>query len=44
MIGRSAEKDNDRRRFLNSAGLAGLGVVGAGATTAVGATSASASG
>jgi Ferritin-like domain len=30
MIGRSAESDTDRRRFLRSAGLAGLGVVGAG--------------
>ena len=42
MIGRSAENENDRRRFLKSAGLAGLGVVGAGATTALTATSASA--
>jgi hypothetical protein len=43
MINRSAENDNDRRRFLKSAGLAGLGVVGAGAATALGAQSASAS-
>ena len=29
MIDRSAENENDRRRFLRTAGLAGLGVVGA---------------
>ena len=29
MIERSAENDNDRRKFLRSAGVAGLGVVGA---------------
>lgn len=33
MIERSAENDTDRRRFLKSAGLAGLGVVGASAVT-----------
>ena len=42
LISRSAENDNDRRKFLKGAGLAGLGVVGASAATAVGATSASA--
>jgi hypothetical protein len=34
MINRSAETENDRRKFLRSAGLAGLGVVGASALTA----------
>jgi len=33
MIERSSENDSDRRRFLKSAGLAGLGVVGASAVT-----------
>ncbi|WP_103355959.1 ferritin-like domain-containing protein, partial [Amycolatopsis sp. CA-128772] len=31
MINRSAENDQDRRRFLKAAGMTGLGVVGAGA-------------
>ncbi|MFE3177876.1 ferritin-like domain-containing protein, partial [Amycolatopsis sp. NPDC059235] len=31
MINRSAENDQDRRRFLRAAGMTGLGVVGAGA-------------
>ncbi|MFB9924121.1 ferritin-like domain-containing protein [Amycolatopsis halotolerans] len=31
MINRSAENDQDRRRFLRTAGMTGLGVVGAGA-------------
>ncbi|WP_410667967.1 ferritin-like domain-containing protein [Amycolatopsis sp. cmx-4-68] len=31
MIDRSAENDQDRRRFLKAAGMTGLGVVGAGA-------------
>jgi len=30
MISRSAENENDRRVFLKSAGVAGLGVLGAG--------------
>ena len=30
LITRSAENETDRRRFLKSAGVAGLGVVGAG--------------
>lgn len=34
MINRSAETEKDRRMFLRSAGLAGLGVVGASALTA----------
>ena len=33
MIGRSAENGTDRRRFLQSAGAMGLGVVGAGVLT-----------
>ncbi len=33
LIGRSAENETDRRRFLKSAGVAGLGVVGAGMLT-----------
>ncbi len=40
MIERSAENDTDRRNFLRSAGIAGLGVVGATALTGVGAGSA----
>jgi hypothetical protein len=40
MIERSAENDADRRNFLKTAGLAGLGVVGAGAATTLGAGSA----
>jgi len=40
MIGRSAENDADRRNFLRTAGLAGLGVVGASAATTLGAGSA----
>jgi hypothetical protein len=31
MINRSAENEQDRRRFLRAAGMTGLGVVGAGA-------------
>ncbi len=31
MINRSAENDQDRRRFLKAAGMTGLGVVGDGA-------------
>ncbi len=42
MIERSAENETDRRRFLRSAGLAGLGVVGA--STLVGADAGSALG
>lgn len=37
VIGRSAENPEDRRRFLRSAGLAGLGVVGASALSSGGA-------
>ncbi|WP_033288068.1 ferritin-like domain-containing protein [Amycolatopsis jejuensis] len=50
MINRSAENDQDRRRFLKAAGMTGLGVVGAGALgglatgTASAATAAAASG
>jgi hypothetical protein len=40
MIERSAENDTDRRNFLRSAGVAGLGVVGAAALSGVGAGSA----
>src|SRR3978361_2393286 len=40
MIERSAENDTDRRNFLRSAGVAGLGVVGATALSSVGASSA----
>jgi Ferritin-like domain len=40
MIERSAENDTDRRNFLRSAGVAGLGVVGATALSGVGASSA----
>ncbi len=36
MISRSAENETDRRLFLKSAGVAGLGVVGAGALTGMG--------
>ncbi|MBB4689171.1 ferritin-like domain-containing protein [Amycolatopsis jiangsuensis] len=45
MINRSAENDQDRRRFLRAAGMTGLGAVGAGAlgTGALGAGTASAS-
>jgi hypothetical protein len=43
LISRSAENDNDRRNFLKGAGLAGLGVVGAGAVSALGTGSASGS-
>ncbi|MCY7395211.1 MAG: ferritin-like domain-containing protein, partial [Nocardioides sp.] len=35
MISRSAENENDRRVFLKAAGVAGLGVVGAGAAGAM---------
>jgi hypothetical protein len=42
MISRSAENEADRRNFLRSAGLAGLGVVGAAAVSGTGALSASA--
>lgn len=44
MIQRSAENDTDRRRFLKSAGLAGLGVVGAGMVSGVGGAAAAATG
>jgi hypothetical protein len=37
MINRSAENDQDRRRFLKAAGMTGLGVVGAGALGGLGA-------
>ncbi len=40
MIERSAESDADRRAFLRSAGIAGLGVVGATALSGVGAANA----
>ncbi len=40
MIERSAENDTDRRKFLRSAGVAGLGVVGATALSGIGAGSA----
>jgi hypothetical protein len=36
MINRSAENEQDRRRFMRAAGLSGLGVVGAGALTTLG--------
>jgi hypothetical protein len=42
MISRSAENPDDRRRFLRSASVAGLGVVGAGLLAGAGAKSASA--
>ncbi|GAA1844698.1 ferritin-like domain-containing protein [Microlunatus capsulatus] len=42
MINRSAENEADRRNFLRTAGLAGLGVVGATALSGTGALSASA--
>jgi hypothetical protein len=42
MINRSAESETDRRIFLKSAGVAGLGVVGGSALTAAATTSASA--
>jgi hypothetical protein len=44
MIVRSAENDTDRRNFLRSAGVAGLGVVGATALTGIGAGEAVAAG
>ncbi len=44
MIERSAENDTDRRNFLRSAGVAGLGVVGATALSSAGASSALAAG
>ncbi len=44
MIDRSAENEQDRRKFLKVAGLSGLGVVGAGALGAAGATTADAAG
>jgi len=44
MISRSAENETDRRVFLRSAGVAGLGVVGAGAAATALAPSASAAG
>ena len=44
MINRSAENETDRRVFLKAAGVAGLGTVGAGAATVLGASSASAAG
>ena len=44
MISRSAENETDRRIFLKSAGVAGLGVIGAGAATTLTAGSASAAG
>jgi hypothetical protein len=40
MIGRSAENNADRRAFLRSAGLAGMGAVGAAALSGVGAAAA----
>ncbi|NHC13077.1 ferritin-like domain-containing protein [Motilibacter deserti] len=40
MVNRSAENATDRRAFLRSAGFAGLGVAGAGALAAMGATEA----
>jgi Ferritin-like domain len=43
LISRSAENPDDRRRFLRSASVAGLGVVGAGLLAGTAATSASAS-
>ena len=42
MINRSAENATDRRRFLRSAGLAGLGTVGGVAALSAGASKASA--
>ncbi|WP_372660946.1 ferritin-like domain-containing protein [Amycolatopsis kentuckyensis] len=42
MINRSAENDQDRRRFLKAAGMTGLGVVGAGALGGLAAGTASA--
>jgi hypothetical protein len=44
MINRSAENETDRRLFLKSAGVAGLGVVGAGALGGVGVAPAQAAG
>ncbi len=42
MINRSAENEQDRRRFLRAAGVTGLGVVGAGALGGLGGSAASA--
>lgn len=42
MINRSAENESDRRRFLRTAGLGGLGVVGAAALSSTGAATAAA--
>ena len=44
MINRSAENETDRRVFLKAAGVAGLGTVGAGAATVLGAAPANAAG
>ena len=44
MIARSAENESDRRRFLRSAGLAGLGVVGGTALSGLATSSADAAG
>ncbi|MEO5852702.1 MAG: ferritin-like domain-containing protein [Nocardioides sp.] len=44
MINRSAENETDRRVFLKAASAAGLGTIGAGAATVLGASSASAAG
>ena len=44
MITRSSEKEADRRVFLKSAGVAGMGVLGAGAATGLTAGSAAAAG
>ncbi len=44
MIDRSAENDTDRRRFLQTAGMAGLGVVGATALSGLDTASAATSG
>ena len=44
MINRSAENETDRRLFLKSAGVAGLGVVGAGALGGMGTVAAGATG
>ena len=43
MINRSAENDQDRRKFLRAAGMTGLGVVGAGALAGIGGFSSTAS-
>ena len=44
MITRSAENDNDRRAFLRTAGVAGMGVVGGAALLGSGSTTAAAAG